>query len=107
MSPDRFEPLDPVIHSQVRLAVLSILVSVKRAEFGTLKKLTETTDGNLSTHLSKLEEAGYITIRKTFQNKKPLTDCSLTDRGRTAFAQYLKTLESYLPKGSSSGRSGI
>ena len=98
MSPDRFGPLDPVIHSQVRLAILSVLVSVKRAEFNSLKKLTETTDGNLSTHLTKLEETGYITIKKAFQGKKPLTTCSITDRGRAAFAQYIKTLENYLPK---------
>jgi len=95
--PDKFPPLDPVIHSQVRLAVLSVLLSLKNADFNYLKKLTETTDGNLSTHLSKLEEAGYISIAKSFRGKKPLTTCALTEKGRKAFAGYLKALEEYLP----------
>jgi len=98
MSPDKFEPLDPVIHAQVRLAVLSILVSAKKADFNFLKNLTETTDGNLSTHLAKLEEAGYIAVKKTFLGKKPLTTYSITERGRTALAHYVKSLEGYLPK---------
>jgi DNA-binding MarR family transcriptional regulator len=97
MTADKFDPLDPVIHSQVRLAVLSILVSVKHADFNYLKKATETTDGNLSTHLAKLEEAGYISVKKSFRGKKPLTVCSLTEKARTAFARYIKSLESYLP----------
>jgi DNA-binding MarR family transcriptional regulator len=97
MTPDKFEPLDPVIHSQVRLAVLSILISVKQADFNYLKQETGTTDGNLSTHLAKLEEAGYIKLKKSFQGKKPLTTCSLTEKARSAFARYLKALESYLP----------
>jgi DNA-binding HxlR family transcriptional regulator len=97
MSAEKFEPLDPVIHSQVRLAVMSILISAKQAKFNFLKKATETTDGNLSTHLSRLEEAGYVSVKKTFQGKKPLTTCSLTEKGRAAFARYLKALEAYLP----------
>lgn len=99
MSGEKYEPLDPVIHSQVRLAVMSILISVKQADFNFLKKAIETTDGNLSTHLSKLEEAGYISVKKTFRGKKPLTTCSLTEKGRTAFAKYLRALEGYLPTG--------
>jgi len=97
MTPEKFPPLDPVIHSQVRLAVLSILVSVKEAEFNYLKNSIKTTDGNLSIHLSKLEEAGYISIKKSFRGKKPLTTCSLREKGREAFAKYLKALEDYLP----------
>jgi DNA-binding HxlR family transcriptional regulator len=96
MTADRFEPLDPIIHSQIRLAVLSILISVKRADFNYLKRETGTTDGNLSTHLTKLEEAGYILVKKSFQGRKPLTTCSLTEKGRTAFTRYLKALESYI-----------
>lgn len=98
MTAEKFESLDPVIHSPVRLAVLSILVSVKQADFNYLKKATETTDGNLSTHLTKLEEAGYIHVKKSFKGKKPLTMCSLTDKGRAAFSSYLKALESYFPE---------
>jgi len=99
MTADKFEPLDPVIHSQVRLAVLSILLTAHRADFSYLKQETGTTDGNLSTHLAKLEEAGYIKVKKTFQGKKPLTTCSLTEKGRTAFVRYVKALESYIPQG--------
>ncbi len=99
MTPDRFEPLDPVIHSQVRLAVLSVLIAVKEADFNYLKKETETTDGNLSTHLAKLEEAGYIRMKKSFRGKKPLTTCSFTEHGKTACSWYLKALESYFPGG--------
>jgi DNA-binding MarR family transcriptional regulator len=97
MTSDKFEPLDPVIHSQVRLAVLSILITARRADFIYLKKETGTTDGNLSTHLAKLEEAGYIQVKKAFQGKKPLTTCSLTEKGKSAFAKYLRALESYFP----------
>jgi DNA-binding MarR family transcriptional regulator len=97
VTPDALSPLDPVIHSRVRLAIVSILASVEGAEFNYLKKATETTDGNLSTHLSKLEEAGYVSVRKSFQGKKPLTTCVLTARGREAFEGYLKALESYFP----------
>jgi DNA-binding HxlR family transcriptional regulator len=97
MTPDKFEPLDPVIHSRVRLAVLSILITARHADFNYLKKETETMDGNLSTHLAKLEEAGYIQVKKSFQGKKPLTTCALTERGKSAFAKYLRALESYFP----------
>ncbi len=99
MIPDKFAPLDPVIHSQVRLAILSLLIAVKRADFNHLKNATGTTDGNLSTHLTKLEEAGYIRTAKSFSGKKPVTTCSLTEKGRAAFAAYLKALESYFPGG--------
>ena len=97
MSPDKFAPLDPVIHSPVRLAVLSVLASVRQAEFLYLKEVTGTTDGNLSTHLAKLEEAGYVAIKKKFVGKKPSTLCALTEKGRGAFLGYLKALESYYP----------
>jgi DNA-binding HxlR family transcriptional regulator len=103
MTADRFDPLDPVIHSQLRLAVLSILISARQADFNYLKKTTEATDGNLSTHLAKLEEAGYIRIKKSFQGRKPLTECSLTEKGRAAFSAYLRALESYLPPGTKKG----
>jgi DNA-binding transcriptional ArsR family regulator len=98
MNPEKFTPLDPVIHSQVRLAVLSILASAAQADFNFLKSATGATDGNLSTHLAKLEEAGYIRIKKSFQGKKPLTKCLLTERGRAALSRYVEALEDYLPK---------
>ena len=98
MNPEKFAPLDPVIHSQVRLAVLSILASAAEADFNFLKSATGATDGNLSTHLAKLEETGYIRIKKSFQGKKPLTKCLLTERGRAALSRYVEALEDYLPK---------
>lgn len=96
MTAEKFEPLDPVIHSPVRLAVMSILMTVREADFNYLKKETGTTDGNLSAHLSKLEEAGYIQIKKSFRGKKPRTTCSITEKGSAAFLSYLKALESYI-----------
>jgi DNA-binding HxlR family transcriptional regulator len=97
MTPEKFEPLDLVIHSQVRLAVLAILTAASQADFNYLKRETGTTDGNLSAHLTKLDEAGYIRVKKSFQGKKPRTTCSLTERDKSAFAKYLKALESYIP----------
>jgi DNA-binding PadR family transcriptional regulator len=85
--------LDPVIHAPVRLAVLSLLAGVENADFIYLRESTDTTDGNLSTHLSRLEEAGYIAIQKTFQGKKPRTVCAITEKGREAFIRYFEELE--------------
>ena len=96
MPPDKFEQLDPLIHSRIRLAVLSILISVKEASFNYLKETIGTTDGNLSASLSKLEEAGYISIKKSFKRKKPLTTCSISEKGRKEFSKYMKALESYI-----------
>ena len=97
MTPEKFSRLDPVIHSRVRLGILSILASVKDASFSYLKDKIGTTDGNLSANLTRLEEEGYIKVRKTFTGKKPLTTCSITGEGRKAFSGYLKTLEELLP----------
>jgi len=93
MPPEKFAQLDPIIHSRIRLAVLSILLSVKEADFNYLKKTIGTTDGNLSTHLAKLEQANYISVKKSFKGKKPLTTCSITEKGRNAFSKYVKALE--------------
>jgi len=96
MPPEKLAQLDPVIHSRTRLAVLSILVSVKEASFNYMKETIGTTDGNLSVSLSKLEEAGYISIKKAFKGKKPLTTCRISEKGRKAFSEYLKALETYI-----------
>lgn len=93
MNHEKILQLDPVIHAPTRLAILSILVTVESANFSYLKESTGTTDGNLSTHLTKLEESGYIKIRKTFQGKKPQTICAITAKGRKAFQMYLEQLE--------------
>ncbi|NOY77101.1 MAG: transcriptional regulator [Calditrichaeota bacterium] len=87
------EPLDPMIHSPVRLAILSILISVESADFTYLKETIHVTDGNLSTHLSKLEGAGLISVEKSFRGKKPHTTFSITPEGRARFEKYVKALE--------------
>ena len=93
MEHERILKLDPVIHAPVRLAVLSILATVENANFIFLRESTGATDGNLSTHLSKLEEAGYIKIHKTYQGKKPQTVYSVTEKGRDALLRYIDDLE--------------
>lgn len=93
MEPEDIMRLDPVVHAPNRLAILSILVTVKSATFMYLKDATGMKDGNLSTHLSKLEEAGYIAIRKSFVGKRPQTSCAITEKGREAFFTYLGQME--------------
>ena len=92
----KLEPLDPVIHAPVRLSIMTILISVKEANFTYLKEATGTTDGNLSAHLSKLENARYLKTVKRFVGKKPKTTCSITAAGRSAYEKYIVTLEKYI-----------
>jgi len=91
-----FKELDPILHSQLRLAVVSLLISVEEAEFTFLKEKTNATSGNLSVQLEKLSQAGYISIRKSFKNKYPLTVCKITAKGISAFEAYVKSLNEYL-----------
>jgi DNA-binding PadR family transcriptional regulator len=91
-----FKPLDPLLHSQLRLAVMSLLISVEEAEFTFLKEKTESTAGNLSVQLDKLEKAGYIFIEKSFRGKRPLTTCRITDNGLQAFEEYVENLKKYI-----------
>lgn len=88
--------LDPLLHSQLRLAVMSILMSVEEADFVYLREKTESTAGNLSVQLDKLARAEYITVEKGFAGRKPRTVCRVTDKGRLAFEDYVDTLRSYL-----------
>lgn len=88
--------LDPLLHSQLRLAVMSILMNVETADFVYLKEKTESTAGNLSVQLDKLSSAGYISIEKGFIGKKTRTACSVTEKGRKAFIDYVETLKEYL-----------
>lgn len=88
--------LNPIIHSQLRLSVLSILMSVEEADFMYIKQKTEATMGNLSVQITKLEEAGYIAVKKTFQGKRPRTVCRMTDSGRDAFLEYVQALKAYV-----------
>ena len=92
----KFADLDSVIHSRVRLAIIILLLQSKTADFTYLKKEIGVSDGNLSTHLRKLEEAKYIKVQKRFENRKPKTTISLTDKGRDALNEYTKNLEEYL-----------
>jgi DNA-binding transcriptional ArsR family regulator len=94
-----FKELDPILHSQLRLAVMSLLISVKQAEFTFLKEQTNSTAGNLSVQIQKLKEAGYIEIVKEFKDNYPLTTCKITKKGIAAFEEYVKTLQGYLKVG--------
>lgn len=90
--------LDPLLHSQLRLGVMSILMSVESAEFTYLKEKTNSTAGNLSVQIDKLAEAGYITVDKSFKGKKPLTTCKITKQGLKAFEEYVNSLRQYIGK---------
>ncbi|MGN6196135.1 MAG: winged helix-turn-helix domain-containing protein [Ginsengibacter sp.] len=91
-----FKDLDPILHSQLRLAVMSLLMSMKEAEFTFLKEKTNATAGNLSVQLNKLKEAGYIEITKQFNKNYPQTICKITPKGILAFENYVKALQSYM-----------
>jgi DNA-binding MarR family transcriptional regulator len=91
-----FKELDPLLHSQLRLAVMSLLISMEKAEFTFLKEKTKSTAGNLSVQLDKLSSAGYITIEKSFKGKKPLTTCKVSKKGIRAFEEYVNTLKQYI-----------
>lgn len=90
-APETFDvnSIDEVIHGRIRLGIMAYLSSVVQAEFGEIKTRLQTTDGNLSVHLRKLEEAGFVEVEKTFQGRKPLTRAKLSDAGREAFIRYL------------------
>ena len=88
--------LNPIIHSQLRLAVMSILLSVEEADFNYLKEKTEATAGNLSVQIDKLSTAGYIQVTKDFVGKKTHTTCRITEAGKTALEEYVEALKSYL-----------
>lgn len=91
-----FKELNPLLHSELRLAVTSILIGVESADFVFIREQTGASAGNLSVQLNKLAEAGYITIEKTFRGKMPCTVCSITDAGRDAFEQYVTALQTYI-----------
>ena len=92
----QFAELDPVLNTPVRLAVVSVLIKVKQADFNTLMEATQTTQGNMSHQLKRLNEEGYISIEKTFKGNYPLTICTLTTKGKKAFEQYVESIKKYL-----------
>jgi DNA-binding MarR family transcriptional regulator len=87
------EQLDEIIHSRIRLAIMAVLTTVDEAEFTYLREKVNATDGNLSVHLKKLEEAKYIGVKKSFVNRKPISHYKLTAAGRKAFEAYIDSLE--------------
>ncbi len=91
-----FKDLDPILHSQLRLAVMSLLISVKEAEFVFLKEKTNSSAGNLSVQIQKLKDAGYVEVTKQFKDNYPQTMCRITQPGIKAFEVYVKNLQSYL-----------
>jgi DNA-binding transcriptional ArsR family regulator len=91
-----FKDLDPILHSQLRLAVMSLLISVKEAEFTFLKEKTGATAGNLSVQIQKLKDAGYLDVVKQFKDNYPQTICKVTKQGVKAFEEYVKNLQTYL-----------
>lgn len=93
-----FKELDPILHSQLRLAVMSLLISVKEAEFTFLKEKTGATAGNLSVQIQKLKEADYIEVHKSFKDNYPQTLCKVTGKGIDAFEAYVKALQGYIKR---------
>jgi DNA-binding MarR family transcriptional regulator len=93
VNPEPFLQLDRVIHEKGRLAIMSALAASPELSFTELRDALEMTDGNLTTHIRTLQEAGYVSVAKSYQNNRPLTTCSLTAAGRKAFTQYIDLLE--------------
>ncbi len=93
-----FNDLDPILHSQLRLAVMSLLISVKEAEFTFIREKTGATAGNLSVQIQKLKEAGYLEVTKQFKDNYPQTVCKITKQGIDAFELYVKNLQQYIKK---------
>ncbi len=94
-----YKELDPLLHSQLRLAVISILISVEQAEFTYIKEKTGATAGNLSVQITRLKESGYIEVTKRFRDNYPQTMCNITPLGRERFAEYVEALRGYLDPG--------
>jgi len=93
VNPEPFLQLDRVIHEKGRLAIMSMLAASPELSFTELRDTLAMTDGNLTTHIRALQEAGYLAVAKSFQNRRPLTTCSLTPAGRRAFTEYINLLE--------------
>lgn len=91
-----FKELDPLLHSELRLAVMSLLLSVEEADFVYIKEQTKATAGNLSIQIEKLNKAGYVEVVKSFKGKMPRTTCKITQKGIEAFENYIEALRSYI-----------
>lgn len=95
---DMFKELNPLLHSELRLAVMSLLISVEEADFVYIRQQTGATAGNLSVQIDKLSKAGYVEVTKTFKGKMPCTLCKITQQGLDAFEEYVEALKSYIVK---------
>ena len=93
-----YQQIDDVIHSRIRTSIMAVLVSVEEAEFKYLKEKINATDGNLSVHIKKLEDAGYLSVKKSCINRKPVSQYKITIKGRKAFENYIKNLENIIKK---------
>lgn len=93
MNPQGFLQLDRIIHEKGRLALMSMLAAAPELSFTEMRDTLHMTDGNLTTHIRTLQEAGYVSVTKSFQNNRPLTTCALTASGKKAFTQYINQLE--------------
>lgn len=91
-----FKELDPLLHSELRLGIISILITIEEADFTYLKEECNATSGNISVQLDKLQKAGYIKVKKEFIGKRPRTTCKITNLGIKAFERYVENLKSYL-----------
>ena len=91
-----FKDLDPILHSQLRLSIVSTLMTVDEANFNFIKEITKATSGNISIQIKKLQETGYIEVKKSFKNNYPNTALSITDKGRKAFEAYVNNLKKYI-----------
>ena len=91
-----FKELNPLLHSELRLGIMSILISVEEADFVYLKQETKATAGNLSVQIDKLNKAEYIEVTKTFKGKMPCTLCRITPKGIEAFEEYVEALKTYI-----------
>ena len=91
-----FNQLNPILHSQLRLAIMSLLVSEEKADFNRIKDVTEATSGNISVQIKKLEEANYVSVKKSYKDNYPHTELRLTKTGLEAFDQYVKNLKEYV-----------
>lgn len=92
----KYVDLDTLLHSQLRLAIMSILMNVKEADFSFIQETTKATNGNLSVQITKLKEAEYIQVLKTFENNYPKTTCKITKKGKKAFERYVQDIKNYL-----------
>ncbi|MBI5727233.1 MAG: transcriptional regulator [Ignavibacteria bacterium] len=98
MTDFNYHEIDDVIHSRIRTAIMAVLISVDEAEFTFIREKINATDGNLSVHLKKLEDNNYISVKKEFIDRKPVTRYKITETGRKAFEDYIKKLESIIKR---------